>query len=273
MSSFFWGYLVAQIPISQLAKRFGGKLLLTIASIFCAVLTILTPWMASIDWKLMLVSRALQGLFQGAYYPCVHTLLSKWVHPMERGTLTTITYSGTQAGSVVMLAVSGLFASSTMGWPSIFYFSGCGTLIWTVFWMIFGSSSPAECTRISIDEKKFIESMPGSSHCQLKTPWSSILRSKPVIALIIVHATQCWGFWSLLTETPSYLVQIFQFNIKTVIPFKFRFSFSIIQYIDLNCHSNIHFFICFFFFCFLCAFVSNPECTTVCSTIFSHVDC
>lgn len=238
LSSFFWGYLLAQIPVSQMAQHFGAKILLTIASIVCSLLTLITPWAASFDWKFMLLTRALQGLFQGFYYPCVHTLLSKWVHPSERGTLTTFTYSGTQAGSVVMLAISGLLASSPMGWPSIFYFSGGATLAWTVLWILFGSSSPALCKRISVEERAYIESMPGSCGSRLKTPWLSILRSKPVIALIVVHACQCWGFWSLLTETPSYLVDIFKFNIKTVnlfnrIPLFFYHAFHI-----RSCHSH-----------------------------------
>lgn len=216
MSSFFWGYLLAQVPVSHLAQRIGAKILLTFASILCGLLTLITPWAASIDWKLLLVTRALQGLFQGFYYPCVHTLLSKWVHPTERGVLTAITYSGTQAGSVVMLGISGILASSTLGWEGIFYVSGVATLAWTIIWAIFGASSPVTCSHISIEEKKFIESMPGSSHTQLKTPWPRILRSVPVIALILVHSTQCWGFWTLLTETPSYLQQIFHVNIKTV---------------------------------------------------------
>lgn len=216
MSSFFWGYLIAQIPVSQLAQHFGAKILLTIASIVCSFLTLLTAWVASIDWKLLLATRVFQGVFQGFYYPCVHTLLAKWVHPIERGTLTTFTYSGTQLGSVAMLATSGIFAESAMGWPSIFYFSGGLTLLWTIVWILFGSNSPAECSRISIEEKKFIESMPGGSHGHLKTPWLSIFKSTPVMALIVVHSTQCWGFWSLLTETPTFLVEVFNFKIKEV---------------------------------------------------------
>lgn len=195
MSSFFWGYLLSQIPVSQMAQRFGAKILLTIASIMCSLLTVVIPWAASMNWKMMLLLRALQGVFQGFFYPCVHTLLSKWVHPCERGVLTTFTYSGTQAGTVAMLAVSGFLADSSMGWPSIFYFSGGGTLLWTVLWVIFGSSSPDICSRISIEERKFIESMPGATHGHMKTPWGSILRSTPVTALILVHAGQCWGFW------------------------------------------------------------------------------
>lgn len=131
-----------------------------------------------------------------------------------------------------MLALSGVLASSTLGWPGIFYCSGGATFIWTVFWLIFGSSSPAQCTRISVEEKQYIESAPGSSRTQLSVPWLCILRSVPVLALIVVHATQCWGFWSLLTETPTYLHDVFDFDIKTVIcseiqlQFCFRFFFS-----------------------------------------------
>lgn len=227
---------MAQVPIGQLAQHFGAKPLLSFGSLVCAVLTLVTPYAASLDWRYMLATRALQGLFQGFYYPCVHTLLSKWVHPNERSVLATIVYSGTQAGSVAMLALSGVLASSTLGWPGIFYCSGGATFIWTVFWLIFGSSSPAQCTRISVEEKQYIESAPGSSRTQLSVPWLCILRSVPVLALIVVHATQCWGFWSLLTETPTYLHDVFDFDIKTVIcseiqlQFCFRFFFEFAKF-------------------------------------------
>lgn len=212
---------MAQIAASRLAQGYGAKILVTIASVVCSLLTLITPWAASIDWRFVLATRALQGLFQGFFYPCCHTLLAKWVHVSERGLLTTITYSGTQAGSVIMLGASGILAASPMGWPSIFYFSGIATLLWGILWVFLGADSPATCPRISCEEKKFIESMPGSSHQQLSTPWSKILTSVPVLALVLVHSTQCWGFWTLLTETPSYLKDIFKFDIKTVRSFSF----------------------------------------------------
>lgn len=161
--------------------------------------------------------RALQGLFQGSIYPCVHMMLGKWAHHSERGKLTTLTYSGTQAGTVITLGVSGLLASSSMGWPSIFYITGGTTLIWSGIWYFYGSSSPNDSSIISNEERIFIETGSGSaSERNMKVPWSEILRSPPVWALLIVHATQCWGFWTLLTETPSFLKQIFHFDIKTV---------------------------------------------------------
>lgn len=58
-----------------------------------------------------------------------------------------------------MLAVSGVLASSTMGWPSIFYFSGVAGLVWSILYFFYGSSSPADSPgRISQEEKYFIES-------------------------------------------------------------------------------------------------------------------
>lgn len=216
-----------------MAQNFGAKILLTIGSFMCGLLTLITPWAASVDLKFMIVSRVLQGLFQGFFYPCVHTLLAKWVHPSERGVLTTFAYSGTQLGSVVMLALSGVLASSPMGWPLIFYVSGGATIIWTIIWMILGSSSPEVCSRISIEEKKFIESTPGSTHGRLKTPWLSILRSRPVYALIIVHATQCWGFWTLLTETPTFLQEVFKMDIKTVTIINSLYNSKIVQILSM----------------------------------------
>lgn len=191
--------------------------MLMIASLSCGILTVATPWAATFDWKALIFLRALQGLFQGFVYPCVHMMLGKWAHPSERGKLTTFAYSGTQAGTVITLGVSGILASSFMGWPSIFYLTGSATLIWSGFWYFYGSNSPSESAIISKEEKSFIESGAGLSNRDSKVPWSRILTSAPVWALVIVHSTQCWGFWTLLTETPSFLKQIFHFEIKTVI--------------------------------------------------------
>ena len=57
-----------------------------------------------------------------------------------------------------MLAVSGVLASSAMGWPSIFYLSGVFGLVWAILFMFYGSSSPADSRdRISPEERHFIE--------------------------------------------------------------------------------------------------------------------
>jgi ACS family sodium-dependent inorganic phosphate cotransporter-like MFS transporter 5 len=41
-----------------------------------------------------------------------------------------------------------------------------------------------------------------------------MLTSPPMIALILVHSSHNWGFWTLLTEMPSYMKGVLGFNIK-----------------------------------------------------------
>lgn len=46
LSSFFWGYVVTQIPAGQLAQRVGAKVLLLFSLGICSTLAVLTPLFA-----------------------------------------------------------------------------------------------------------------------------------------------------------------------------------------------------------------------------------
>lgn len=145
-------------------------------------------------------------------------MLARWIHPSERGFLSTFTYSGTQLGTVFMLAVSGVIASSSMGWPGIFYISGGMSAVWAVLWLWLGCEKPSESRYISETEKRFIESALGCATTNAKktTPWLAILKSIPFWAILIVHCAQNWGYWTLLTEIPSYMKEVLDFDIESV---------------------------------------------------------
>ncbi|XP_055545793.1 putative inorganic phosphate cotransporter isoform X3 [Wyeomyia smithii] len=217
LSSFFWGYVVTQIPAGQMAQRFGAKILLLFSLGICSSLAVLTPICANIGGsKLVVGLRILQGLSQGFIFPSTHTLLSKWAPVSERGRLGTYCYAGAQFGTVIMLAISGVLASSSFGWPGIFYISGAAGLVWTVMWFFFGGNSPVEHGTISAEERDFIENSLGNQDHSKKivTPWKAIFTSAPMIALIITHSSHNWGFWTLLTEMPTYMKNVLELEIK-----------------------------------------------------------
>jgi fucose permease len=65
LTSFFWGYVVTQIPAGQIAQRFGPKILLTGSLLVCSLFTILLPVAAEVgDWGLVCGTRVIQGLAQ-----------------------------------------------------------------------------------------------------------------------------------------------------------------------------------------------------------------
>lgn len=218
LSSFFWGYVVTQIPAGLLAQRLGSKVLLLFSIGICSLLALLTPMFAHIGGsKLVIALRIVQGLSQGFIFPSTHNLLSKWAPVSERGRLGTYCYAGAQFGTVIMLAISGYLASSTMGWPGIFYISGAAGVAWSVMWFIFGGNSPVEHRTISPEERDFIENSLGNQDHNKKiiTPWVAIFTSGPMIALTIAHCAHNWGFWTLLTEMPTFMKNVLGLDIKS----------------------------------------------------------
>jgi ACS family sodium-dependent inorganic phosphate cotransporter-like MFS transporter 5 len=49
----------------------------------------------------------------------------------------------------------------------------------------------------------------------LPTPWAKILTSCPVWAILVAHCGQNWGFWTLMTEIPTYMDKVMSFEIKS----------------------------------------------------------
>lgn len=121
-----------------------------------------------------------------------------------------------------MLLIGGPIAASGIGWPGLFYISGAFGVLWTLFWAYYGSESPEECQRISEEERQFIQTSLGQTKDEQEedkdvvTPWKSILTSVPFWALIVVQCAQNFGFYTLLTQIPSFLSYVMGFNIKTV---------------------------------------------------------
>ncbi|KAL0839171.1 hypothetical protein ABMA28_017139 [Loxostege sticticalis] len=217
LSSFFWGYVILQIPGGELVRRIGGKWLITISVSINALVSIFLPLAASLGgWKLVCGCRILQGLTQAFVYPTMHHLISQWVPLEEKGLLSTLIYAGAQLGIALQLIVGG-FIASAWGWPSIFYINGSLGAVWTVAYLIFGSASPEQSRFISSEELLYIQKSLGrvGEQKRLPTPWRKILTCLPFWAVIVAHCGQNWGFFTLMTEMPSYMNKVLGFEIKS----------------------------------------------------------
>ncbi|XP_017835937.1 putative inorganic phosphate cotransporter isoform X2 [Drosophila busckii] len=217
LSSFFWGYVVAQVPAGLLAKRFGAKNVLCIGTAVGGIFCFFHPMAAAGGWIQLCVLRILTGLVQGTVYPCMHTLLSKWVPRTERGFLTTAVYSGAQFGTAVILISSGEIFESSMGWMGLFYISGGLGVAWAALFFWQGANEPAVSRCCSKLERDYIESLTGSNadSQSLAVPWSSIFKSAPFYGLLAAHCGFTWGFYTLLTELPSYMSSVLQLDVKS----------------------------------------------------------
>lgn len=204
------------IPGGILTHIFGAKIILFCAMTGAALFTVLTPVIAPLGWGFVCALRVANGLSQGFIYPSVYNLMAKWVHPTERA-FSVIINAGAQFGVFFMYIISGSIASSSMGWPGLFYVSGGLGFCWSAVWLVFGSNSPADYKKIAEDEKQFLEQTIGTAtNERLSIPWKSVWTSLPFLTMIFTHCSHNWGYYILMTEIPKFMNDILNFDLEAV---------------------------------------------------------
>ena len=64
LGSFFYGYIVTQIPGGWLATKYGGKRVFLVGISATAILTVLTPVLTKAGTGYLITTRILEGLFE-----------------------------------------------------------------------------------------------------------------------------------------------------------------------------------------------------------------
>lgn len=62
LGSFFYGYVLTQVPGGRFAEIFGGKLVFGLGVLLTAIFTILSPIAAHTNFTLFIIVRILEGM-------------------------------------------------------------------------------------------------------------------------------------------------------------------------------------------------------------------
>ncbi|XP_054018461.1 sialin [Dryobates pubescens] len=212
LGSFFYGYIITQIPGGYLASKIGGKALLGFGIFGTSVFTLLTPLAAHLGVGYLIAVRALEGLGEGVTFPAMHSMWSSWAPPLERSKLLSISYAGAQLGTVVSLPLSGLICYY-LSWVYVFYIFGALGVLWFIFWMCLVSDTPERHRSIAHAEREYIlSSLKDQLSTQKSVPWRPILQSLPLWAIVVAHFSYNWTFYTLLTLLPTYMKEILRFD-------------------------------------------------------------
>ncbi|KRT84393.1 membrane transporter [Oryctes borbonicus] len=237
LGSFFYGYVLTQIPGGRFAELFGGKLVFGIGVLLTAIFTLLSPIAAHMNFTFFIIVRVLEGMGEGVTFPSMHAMLARWVPPLERSKFAAYVYAGANFGTVVSLPVSGWLCSLDFlgGWPLAFYLFGIIGIIWFVFWMFLVYDSPSSHPRICRQEQAYILASIGPQDEDEKTsiPWCNMLKCLPLWAILVTQCGQSWAFYTQLTELPTYMSEILHFDIQanavlSALPYLTSWIFGII---------------------------------------------
>lgn len=116
--------------------------------------------------------------------------------------------AGNYVGTVVAMPVSGILAAR-VGWESVFYVFGAIGLAWFFLWIFIVKRSPQDDRNMTQEERNYIIASLGNQSNHLpkfsEAPWKDICTSSAVWAIIVAHFCESWGFFTLLTELPSFM--------------------------------------------------------------------
>ncbi|CAG2103072.1 unnamed protein product, partial [Medioppia subpectinata] len=228
LGSFFYGYVITQIPAGIAVERFGAKWMFGFSLLISGILSLLGPMCARWGQDSIVpffITRLGQGLAQGVILPSMNSMIAQWMPKMERSRAMSIIFAGSSLGSVVSLPLTGYLCDEPFldGWPTIFYVLGISACIWFIFWSVFVFDSPDSHPFISQYEYDLISEGQGEEKLssKRKIPWKPMLTSYRVYASTVTHFGFNWGYLTLLTLLPTYFTNILHMNIKTVYNFAF----------------------------------------------------
>ncbi|KAK7093243.1 sialin-like [Littorina saxatilis] len=217
LSSFFYGYLVMQIPGGWLAGKFGGKRVLGISMTIVAVATVLLPELARRDYKYVYGLRVIMGIASSVSFPAMHAMWGRWAPPAERSRLASFTYTGLMVGNIVTFICSGYLCAHGFdhGWGSVFYVSGGACFVWLALWWLLVSDSPDQCSRITEAERNYIVNGIGDNpHAVFKVPWKEVAKSKAMWVVLAAHMCNNWMHYTLVTSLPTFMKEVLHYDIE-----------------------------------------------------------
>ncbi|MBN3280923.1 VGLU3 protein, partial [Polyodon spathula] len=202
--SFFWGYIVTQIPGGFISNKLSANSVILMDPFCCKELYL---------WELLLLHWVSSAARR---YSTIHrcSSLSRLWRILQRKI-------GSYAGAVIAMPLAGVLVQY-VGWPSVFYVYGAFGLIWYTCWLLFAYGSPAVHPTIDEEERTYIETSIGESVNLLNvtekfsTPWRKFFTSMPVYAIIVANFCRSWTFYLLLISQPAYFEEVFGFAISKV---------------------------------------------------------
>ncbi|NXR99113.1 VGLU2 protein, partial [Oxylabes madagascariensis] len=179
--SFFWGYIITQIPGGYISSRLAANRVFGAAILLTSSLNMLIPSAARVHYGCVIFVRILQGLvevwktttsFCGKYL-CIFVFLPFVTCKCSEADFCSLfihvsCFVGSYAGAVIAMPLAGILVQYT-GWSS-----------------------------------------------KYKTPWRKFFTSMPVYAIIVANFCRSWTFYLLLISQPAYFEEVFGFEISKV---------------------------------------------------------
>lgn len=244
LSTFYYGYVLSQVPGGWAAQRIGGRRVLLLSFVLWSLTCALVPLDPN-RVGILVIARLLIGVAQGFIFPSIHTVLAQWVPPHERSRSVSLTTSGMYLGAAGgMLLLPSLVKFK--GPRSIFLVEAALGALWSILWFKY-ASDPSRPDLRKVTSAGFGESLlpltkfkekikaesGGSSLHEAKIPWKKMIYSLPVWAIVVNNFTFHYALYVLMNWLPTYFELGLQLSLQEM------GSSKMLPYLNMFIFSNI----------------------------------
>ena len=226
-SAFLVGYALFQTPGGWLADRLGPRRVLTAGVLWWGIFTALTAVVSTkIAFAVLLFAavRFLLGAGEAIIYPASNQFVSRWIPSAERGIANGLIFAGVGVGA----GVTPILITHVMvryGWRWSFWISAIIGLIAGTAWYFVARDTPEEHSHVSVPELTHIQAgRTAKFAADGRIPWSTIIRSKEVLALTLSYFSFGYVAWIFFSWFFIYLAKVRGLDLKvsafyTTLPF------------------------------------------------------
>jgi ACS family hexuronate transporter-like MFS transporter len=225
-STFFIGYAAFNFIGGWAADRWGGKRVFSGAiltwSLLCGATGLATGFGS------LLAIRTLFGMAEGPLATTINKLVNNWFPHKESATAFGFANCGLPLGGAVAGPVVGLLTAA-YGWRIAFAAIACFGLLWLVFWLFMATDKPHQHPRVSVDERRLIESDRSVSEGPADVQRLGFYLKQPaILAAMISYFGYSYILFFFLTWFPSFLMMdrhlsLRSMSLATVLPWVLGF--------------------------------------------------
>ena len=226
---FGYGYMFGAVLGGTLSDRWGPKRVWIYAGTIWSIFEMATAYAG--DFGLVMLGgsalagfatlRIVFGFAEGPAFSILNKTVSLWAAPNERAQLSSLALASTPVGAMITAPISVGLLLLTGDWRMTFVILGiCSLILLYIFALIF-TDRPDQCARVNAAELAKITQSTSVLAAQVdeegeRPSWFSFFTSRTLMCNAIGYFAFLYITFLLLTWTPKYLQDQFQYNLSSL---------------------------------------------------------
>ena len=201
---FFAGYFCFQIPGVHVAVR-SARMLTFWSLLLWGALATATGIVTGVHW--LMIIRFLLGVIEGAVFPSMIVLLSRWFVRSERSRANSLLIFGNPVTILWMSITSGYLIHS-LGWRWMFILEGLPAMVWAFCWLYLVEDHPEKAIWMTHEESTALQTALASEQQGIPPVRNFFAACRlPVVWLLcMLYALWSIGVYGFVLWLPSILL-------------------------------------------------------------------